>query len=166
MPTKRAIYAGSFDPLTNGHLWMIETAANLFDELIVAIGENPDKTYTFPLEERLEAIRQSIDPHKGISVTSFLNQYLVNFAAKRSAHIIVRGMRDLDDYKYETRMRHLNHEMNPDITTVILIPPHDIAEVSSSIVKGLIGPEGWRDAVARYVPPPVFQMILKKYKDA
>ena len=163
---KRAVYAGSFDPVTNGHLWMIEQGIALFDELIVAIGINPDKKYTFTLEERLDAIQDVIIQYvlhrDSILITSFENDFLVTYASSVKAQYILRGVRSVEDYEFERGIRHINSDLKPDITTIFLMPPREISEVSSSLVKGLIGPNGWQDVVKRYVPTPVYDLILSK----
>lgn len=164
---KKAVYAGSFDPITNGHLWMIQEGAKLFDELAVAIGVNPDKKYTFSLEERLEMIKKVAKEFANVKIDSFENQYLVNYANAANAKYILRGIRDLKDekdLKYEMEMRHVNEDLNPNITTVFLIPPRNISEISSSMVKGLIGPEGWESVVENYVPKQVYVKLLEKFK--
>jgi len=160
---RKAVYAGSFDPITNGHLWMVEKAVELFDEVIVAIGENPDKRYTFSLADRLAVIRKSLEAATSVRVESFANEFLVNYARSVGAKYILRGIRDAADYEFERGMRHINDDLQPDITTVFLMPPREIAEISSSLVKGLIGPTGWREIVKRYVPAPVYELILSTY---
>ena len=161
MRTRVAVYAGSFDPLTNGHLWMIEQGAKLFDKLIVAVGTNPDKHYTYSLEKRLEMLSVALKDTPQVEVAHFHNRFLVDFAEEKQAHYILRGIRTSTDYEYERLMRHINHDMAPSITTFFLMPPRDIAELSSSMVKGLIGPEGWESQVRRYVPSHVFDMLLE-----
>lgn len=156
-----AVYAGSFDPPTNGHLWMIERGLELFDRLIVAIGSNPQKSYSFGVEERLQLLRASLPPCERMSIAHFDNRYLVDYAKDQDAAYILRGVRTADDYEYERVMRHINADLAPDITTVFLMPPRDIAELSSSMVKGLIGPDGWEDTVRRYVPAPVFEALSR-----
>ena len=160
-PMRIAVYAGSFDPPTNGHLWMIENGLRLFDRLIVAIGTNPQKAYSFSVEERLDLLRASLPSCERMSIAHFDNRYLVDYAKEQDAAYILRGVRTSDDYEYERVMRHINADLAPEITTVFLMPPRDIAELSSSMVKGLIGPEGWEDTVGRYVPPPVFEALAK-----
>jgi pantetheine-phosphate adenylyltransferase len=155
------VYAGSFDPLTVGHLWMIEQGVALFDELVVAIGINPEKRYTFTLEDRLAMLREALRPFRNLSVTSFSNSYLIDYAQEIGATHILRGIRSGSDYEYERTMRNINGDLDPGICTIFLMPPRDIAEVSSSMVKGLIGPKGWRRVVRKYVPEPVYQYILK-----
>ncbi len=157
-----AVYAGSFDPPTNGHLWMIQRGLELFDRLIVAIGSNPQKTYSFSVEERLDLLRVSTPSCERMVIAHFDNRYLVDYAKEQEAVYILRGVRTADDYEFERVMRHINADLAPDITTVFLMPPRDIAELSSSMVKSLIGPEGWEDTVRRYVPVPVFDALSKQ----
>ena len=161
---KKGIYAGSFDPPTNGHLWMIEQGATLFDVLIVAIGTNPEKKYTFSLEARVEMLREIAKPYRNTTVDTFENQFLVNYAKSVGASYILRGIRSENDYEYERIMRHINSDLDPNILTVFLIPPREIAEISSSFVKGLVGPEGWEKTIKRYVPEPVHKEFLKKFR--
>lgn len=161
---KRAVYAGSFDPITNGHLWMIKRGIELFDELIVAVGINPEKKYTFTLEERLATIKELLSKYSNARVSSFENKFLVRYAKEVNAQYILRGVRSSRDYEYEREMRNINADLDPDITTIVLIPPRKIAEVSSSFVKGLIGPEGWEFVVQKYVPDLVFQQ-LRRYRN-
>ena len=90
-------------------------------------------------------------------IDAFENQYLVDYAGSAEAAFILRGVRSGTDFGYEWAMRHVNSDLNADITTAILIPPRDIAELSSSLVKGLVGPEGWQKVVRQFVPQPVFE---------
>ena len=155
------VYAGSFDPLTVGHLWMIQEGVNLFERLIVAVGTNPEKRYTFSLEERLSMLGESLKQYRNLSVTSFSNRYLIDYAQSVGATYILRGIRSESDYEYERTMRNINGDLDPGIVSVFLMPPRDIAEVSSSMVKGLVGPKGWQKVVRKYVPKPVYQRFLK-----
>jgi len=156
---RTAVYAGSFDPPTNGHLWMIEQGLGMFDRLIVAVGNNPSKTYSFTVEERLEFLRASTTPSKSLVIAHFDNRYLVDYAKKMGAKNILRGIRSANDYEFERVMRHINADMAPEVNTVFLMPPRDIAELSSNMIKGLIGPAGWEDIVRRYVPEAVFRAL-------
>ena len=158
------VYAGSFDPLTIGHLWMIEEGARLFESLIVAVGVNPDKKQTFSVEERLAMLRESCRPFRNVSVASFSNLYLIDYARSAGVTHILRGIRSAADYEFERTMRNINGDLDRKICTVFLMPPRDIAEVSSSMVKGLIGPTGWRNTVKKYVPPPVYRRLLKLHE--
>jgi pantetheine-phosphate adenylyltransferase len=159
---RTAVYAGSFDPPTNGHLWMIERGLELFDRLIVAIGNNPSKSYSFSVDRRIELLRASVPSCERLTITHFDNRYLVDYAATMGADSILRGIRSSDDYEYERVMRHINADMAPQITTIFLMPPREMAEVSSSMIKGLIGPEGWEEIVSRYVPGPVFDELARR----
>src|SRR6202000_1944144 len=134
------VYAGSFDPPTIGHLWMIEQGVRLFDRLIVAVGVNPDKKYTFTLDARLEMLRDSTKKFRNVSIASFSNRYLINYAQTVGASHILRGIRTESDYEFERTMRNINGDLDPKICTIFLMPPRGIAEVSSSMVRGLIGP--------------------------
>lgn len=159
---RTAVYAGSFDPPTNGHLWMIEQGLKLFDRLYVAIGSNPSKTYTFSIEDRIRLLDESIPSCERLTISHFDNRYLVDYAKEVGAQYILRGIRSPADYEYERVMRHINGDMAPNITTSFLMPPRDIAELSSSMVKGLIGPDQWQGIVRRYVPAPVFSALEKQ----
>ena len=158
-----AVYAGSFDPPTNGHLWMISQGLALFDRLVVAIGQNPSKNYVFSTEERIDLLRSSIPSCERLTITHFDNRYLVDYAKEVGAEFILRGIRSPGDYDYERVMRHINSDMAPDINTVFLMPPREMAELSSSMVMGMVGPEGWGKTVRRYVPSPVFDALVTKH---
>lgn len=157
---RRAVYAGSFDPPTLGHLWMIEEAQRLVDELVVAIGINPEKRSTFTVEERQAMLASITAPFPNVRIAVFENRFLVHYAREIGAGFIVRGIRSAADYEYERSMRHINSDLAPEISTLFLMPPREIAEVSSTLVKGLIGPEGWEETVRRYLPEPVYRKLL------
>jgi len=160
---KIAVYAGSFDPPTNGHLWVIEQGSKTFDKLIVAVGINPDKKYTFSVEERLQMLQNSIKDSSNVNFDEFNNKFLVNYAQQVGADFILRGIRNSTDFNFEQAMNNVNRDINSNITTIFLIPPRELCEVSSSLVKGLIGPDGWETVVCQYVPKPVFDKIKEKY---
>ncbi len=159
---KRAVYAGTFDPVTNGHLWVIKEAAGLFDELFVSIGINPDKRTMFTIEQRLEMLQESLLGCLNVQFTSFENQYLVDYANDIGAQYMIRGIRNIQDFGYEQVLRNINADKAPEVTTLYMMPPRELGEVSSSMVKGLIGPVGWRDLVGRYVPAPVMKAFLER----
>lgn len=159
---RKAVYAGSFDPLTNGHLWMVEQGLKMFDHITVAIGINPDKSYTYGLEERLAIMRASLPDSDALEISHFENRYLVDYATEIGAGYILRGIRSAPDYEYERGMRHMNAALNDAITTVFLMPPRELAELSSSMVKGLVGPDGWEEHVEKLVPKPVFDALRRE----
>lgn len=115
----------------------------------------------FSVNERLQMARQSINLLEldNVDVRSFSNQFLVIYAQSVSARFILRGIRSESDYEYERVMKNVNTDINPNITSVFLIPPRGIADVSSSMVKGLIGLDGWQNVVKDYVPEPVFDKL-------
>ncbi len=135
----------------------------MFDRLIVAVGVNPDKKYTFPLEDRLGMLRESATMFANVSVSSFSNSYLIHYAESVGATHILRGIRTESDYEFERTMRNINGDLDAQICTVFLMPPRGIAEVSSSMVRGLIGPNGWQKIVRKYVPEPVYKRLLKAH---
>lgn len=161
---RRAVYAGSFDPPTNGHLWMIREAQAMFDELVVAIGINPDKQSTYSVAERVAMLEAITDIFPNVRITTFENRFLVNYAHGIDAHFIVRGIRTASDYEYERSMRYINSDLRPSISTVFLMPPREFAEVSSTMVKGMVRPNGWRHMVRRYLPQPVYDKILSDHE--
>jgi len=139
---------------------MIEQGVSLFEGLVVAIGINPEKRYAFPLEDRLTMLRESLRHLRNLSVTSFSNSYLIDYAQEIGATHILRGIRSESDYEYERTMRNINGDLDSKICTVFLMPPRGISEVSSSMVKGLVGPKGWRRVVRNYVPEPVYRRLI------
>ncbi len=160
--TTRCVYAGSFDPPTRGHVFMMEKGSALFDRLIVAVGINPEKKYTFSLQERIEMLRACTAQFDNVAVDSFEGEYLVNYAGSVGADYILRGIRSHQDYEFERAMRNVNEDLNPRVTTVFLMPPREVCEISSSFVKGMVGVRGWREAVRPYVPQPVFEKLLER----
>ncbi len=160
----RGVYAGSFDPLTYGHLYMIEEGSKLFDELIVAIGINAVKNYTFTLEERVNLLKESVKDLKNVRIDTFENRFLIKYAEEMNCKYIIRGIRNESDYEFERTMRNVNGDLNSKISTVFLMPPRQIAEVSSSFVKGLVGPQGWETVIKSFVPNPVYRELLSKFK--
>lgn len=165
MKPRKAVYAGSFDPLTNGHAWVIQRAVTLFDEVTIAIGVNPDKNYFLSSEERHKNIQDLIDHEDWglvsckVDVQSIKNQYLAKFAESIGASCLIRGIRSEGDFSYEYAMAQANKTLAPNIETIYMMPPPHLAQVSSSLVKSLVGPNGWEQLVQSYVPEQVFKSI-------
>jgi len=155
-----AVYAGSFDPPTNGHVWMIDRGAKLFEKLIVAVAMNPDKAYTFPLEQRLGWLEEICRPYNNVEIADINNRFLARYASDVGAGHILRGIRDEEDYRYERGMRYINSDLNPDLETVFMMPARALGQVSSSFVKTMVGPEGWRPVLKGYVPGCVYEDML------
>lgn len=159
-----AVYGGSFDPITNGHVWMIERSARLFDKVDVAVATNPDKRYTFTLDERVKMVEAVVDRIFGnVTVSWPGSAFLVDHAKTVYATHLVRGVRSAADFEYERTMRNVNGDICRDVETVLLVPPRELCEVSSSMVKGLVGPDGWEKIVARYVPHATLE-ALKRWR--
>ena len=129
-----AIYPGSFDPLTNGHLDLIERGAKIFDELIVAILRNPEKEPLFSLEERLEMIRAMTRERENVRVDSF-DGLMVDYALKVSATAVLRGIRAISDYEYELQMALMNRKLEPRLETVFMMPAETYSYLSSRLVR-------------------------------
>ncbi len=158
-----AIYAGSFDPPTNGHLWMIRQGAALFDELIVALATNPGKKSFLDIDERRAALEDMCAGFSSsVRVEMVQHGFLVDFARKAGASYLLRGIRNTIDFEYEKPMARMNGRMEPAIQTVFLMPPSELEEVSSSFVRGFVGVPGWERWVQACVPPCVFSLIQEK----
>lgn len=158
---RRALYAGSFDPPTNGHLWVLEEGARLFDELVVVVGQNPQKKGSWSIEERVEILRACVAHLPNVSVRRFDGRYLVRVAAELGARYLLRGLRNAADFAYEQTIRNVNRDLEPGVESVFLITPRELAEVSSSTVRGMVGFQGWQDVVATKVPRPVLERLLR-----
>ena len=154
-----AVYAGTFDPVTIGHLWMIKAGASLFDKLVVAVGTNANKKCYFSLKDRIKMLQESTVEFKNVGIGKYTNQFLIKYAESIGAKFILRGIRISTDYEYEKILNYVNRQLNSEIAAVFLLPPREIVEISSSIVRGLIGPEGWEEVVGKYVPPCVLNRL-------
>jgi pantetheine-phosphate adenylyltransferase len=153
-----AIYPGSFDPVTNGHLDLIERAAKIFDRLIVAVLRNLDKAPMFTLEERVEMLREATRPWANVEVDVFAG-LLVDYAQKRNASIILRGIRAISDYEYELQMAMMNRKLGPNLETVFMIPAEAYSYLSSRLVREIAKLGG---PVEGLVPPAVEQRLRAK----
>jgi len=129
-----AIYPGSFDPVTNGHLDLVARGAKLFDRLIVAVLRNSAKNPLFSVAERVEMLREGTQVFGNVEIATF-EGLLVDFARERRAHAVLRGIRAISDYEYELQMAHMNRRLNPDVETIFLMPDAKYSYVSSRLVK-------------------------------
>lgn len=157
-----AVYPGSFDPITNGHLDLIERASRLFERLIVAILRNEAKKPLFSVEERLEMAREVLRGYPNVEVASF-GGLLVEFAASRGARVILRGIRAISDYEYELQMALMNRRLAPDIETVFLMAAEDYSFLSARLVKEVVALGG---DVSGLVPPLVEERLRKRLAKA
>lgn len=161
---RRAIYPGSFDPVTNGHLDIIERGCKLFDEIIIGILVNPDKRPLFSVEERQEMLTEVVKSITSgrctVRVDSFTG-LLVNYAVAQQANVIVRGIRAISDYEYELQMALMNRRLEPGIETVFMMPAETYSYVSSRLVKEVFHLGG---AVTGLVPPLIEKRMKEKLK--
>ena len=159
MHTVRAIYPGTFDPLTNGHLDLIARGAKIVDELIVAILRNSDKgTPLFTVPERVEMISEAIRDYANVTVTTF-DGLLVDFARAQGAKAVLRGIRAISDYEYEFQMAMMNRKLDPELETLFMMPAEKYTYVSSRLIKGVFRLGG---DVTALVPPLVVERLKEK----
>lgn len=159
----KGIYAGSYDPPTNGHMWMIEQGARLFSTFYVAVGQNSQKEYSFTLDERLQMLNELCGRFDNVNVVHFENKFLVKYAESIGVDYILRGIRNEKDYTYERGMRYVNGNMTNTIQTLFMMSPRNLVEVSSSLIKGLVGSDDWEQVVREYVPDTVYYKMICKF---
>lgn len=158
--SNKAVYPGSFDPLTNGHLDIIKRAAKLYDEVTVAVLVNTTKTGLFTLEERVEMIRQVVAEIPNVKVDSFIG-LLVDYCRNNDIKVIIRGLRAVSDYEYEMQIAQMNRTLNKEVETVFLMTNTKYSFLSSSIVKEVTKFGGDVDGI---VPPIVQDKMKSKYR--
>jgi pantetheine-phosphate adenylyltransferase len=160
MKTTLAIYPGSFDPVTNGHLDLIERAAGIFKQLVVAVLRNTEKAPLFTLPERLEMLREVVVPYPNVEVDSF-DGLLTEYARNRQAKVLLRGIRAVSDYEYELQMAMINRRLEPELETVFMVPAVSYSFVSSRLVREIARLGG---PVSGLVPPSVESRLRAKGK--
>jgi len=156
---RRAIYPGSFDPVTNGHLDVVERARKLFDEVIVAVAHNDEKQALFSLDQRLDLLRQTIGKIDNIRVAQF-EGLLVDFARAEKAHAVIRGLRAVSDFEFEFQMALMNRKLESDLETIFLMPKEEYTYLSSRLVKEIARLGG---DVSKFVPPIVAKALAQKF---
>ena len=159
------IVAGSFDPVTKGHLWVIEAATAIFGigRVKVVIAENATKKYHFSSQERKRLILTAAPfIHRDDVLILDTKEPLVRFAARHNVTHLVRGIRDIHDFTYETQVTNINRNIEPDVETLFLVPPRELTEVSSSMVRGLVGLDDWERIVSKYVPDVVIEALRER----
>ena len=155
-----AIYPGSFDPITNGHIDIIHRSSTLFDNVIVAISkESFNKNYLFTVQERLNLIKENVSDMNNVSVSIF-DGLLVDYAIKNNANILIRGLRAFSDFESEFQMSLMNRKLNYEINTIFMMPHEKYTHISSSIIKEVSSLGG---NIAEYVPESVLLALNKKY---
>jgi pantetheine-phosphate adenylyltransferase len=159
LPTQTAIYAGSFDPPTYGHMDLVERSARLFPRVVVALGVHPTKQALFSLEERRELMQTLCQPFTNVEVDSF-DGLLVDYASRVGARVLVRGLRAGTDFEYELQIAHANADMKPELDTVFLPTRTNYGFISASLVREIARHGG---DVSRYAPPNVCREIKAKF---
>lgn len=160
MKERIAVYPGSYDPLTNGHIDIIERGLNIFDKIVVAALKNPSKTYLFPIEERLSILAEVFKDEPRIEVDCF-EGLLVDYLKKKEISTVVRGLRAISDFEIEFQMALLNRNMKPQCETIFLVPSVQYSFVSSRLVKEvyMLGGE-----ISSMVPPIVDKKLKEKFR--
>ncbi|NIY49734.1 pantetheine-phosphate adenylyltransferase [Cedecea colo] len=156
----RAIYPGTFDPITNGHLDIVTRGAMMFDSIILAIANSPHKKTMFSLDERVALARQVTAHLPNVEVVGF-SDLMANFAQQQQANVLVRGLRTAADFEYEMQLAHMNRHLMPELESVFLMPSKEWSFVSSSLVKEVARHHG---DVAHFLPEPVCQALLEKLR--
>jgi len=156
---RRAIYPGSFDPVTNGHLDVVERARKLFDEVIVAIAHNDEKQALFSLEQRLDLLRETVGKIDNVRIAQF-EGLLVEFAVAQEASAVIRGLRAVSDFEFEFQMALMNRKLESSVETIFLMPKEEYTYLSSRIIKEIARLGG---DVSKFVPLAVAQALAKKF---
>ena len=154
----KAIYPGSFDPITNGHIDIIRRGSKIFDEIVIAISQSVNKNSFLSVKEKIKAINLSVEGLNNVEVTSF-DGLLVDFANKNNAQIILRGLRAVSDFEYEFQLAGMNKHLNSTIETFFLTPSEEFANISSSLVKEILSLGG---EINNFVPIEVEQILKAK----
>ncbi|TVR35609.1 MAG: pantetheine-phosphate adenylyltransferase [Balneolaceae bacterium] len=161
---RTALYPGSFDPLTNGHLDILKRAVQMYDKVIVTVAVNNQKKSVFTGEERIELIRNSIKDFEWagqVEIEQFTG-LLINFARKKDVTVLLRGVRQISDFEYEFRMALTNRRLAPEIDTVFLMPDEQLTFISATIVKEIAL---WGGDLSSFVPDNVAAALHKKFSD-
>jgi pantetheine-phosphate adenylyltransferase len=162
MPETSAIYPGSFDPITNGHVDIINRGLNVFERVIVAVLENPKKRPLFTTKERVRMIQDIFASKKEVEVRAF-DGLLVDFARAQGTRVVIRGLRAISDFEYEFQMALMNRSLAPDIETFFMMPSVNYSFLSSNLVREVAGLGG---SVEGLVPPSVARKLRNKVRGA
>jgi pantetheine-phosphate adenylyltransferase len=160
MPTRIALYPGSFDPPTNGHLSIIQRGLKMFDGLTVAVLRNPAKDAVFSVEERVELLRGAVNADGRVQVKTF-SGLLVKFAQEEHTNTVLRGLRAVSDFEYEFQMANMNRKLDPNIETLFMMTGEDYFYISSRFVRDVARLGG---DVSGLVPPNVLEALKKRFK--
>ena len=158
---KRIIYPGTFDPIHNGHLDIAERAAKIFDELVLVVPINKEKNPLFTSDERIGLIKTSVVDIKNVRVSSF-NGLVVDYAKSEEAVAIIRGLRHVSDFEFEFQMAMMNYNLNPEITSMFMMPDEKYIHLNSTVIKDVARLGG---EISDYVPESVKSALLEKYRN-
>lgn len=160
--TTKAIYPGTFDPLTNGHLDLLTRASHLFDHIVLAIAASPSKRTLFTLDERVALAKDATQHLSNVEVIGF-SDLMAHFAEQQNANILVRGLRAVADFEYELQLAKMNHHLMPTLESVFLMPSEEWSFISSSLVKEVARHGG---DVSHFLPNAITTALVKKLKEA
>jgi pantetheine-phosphate adenylyltransferase len=158
----KAIYPGSFDPITNGHIDVIKRASRIFDQVIIAVSQNINKKSFLSEKEKIEAINLSLEGLKNVEIIAF-DSLLVDFAKSINAQIILRGLRAVSDFEYEFQLAGMNKHLDKNIETFFLTPSEEFSNISSSLVREILTLGG---DISSFVPQKVEKILLSKLKNS
>jgi pantetheine-phosphate adenylyltransferase len=165
MNMKRAVYAGSFDPTSAGHIHVVQKAAATFDEVVVVVAHNSAKTGYFSVEDRVRFCKDAFSHIPNVKVDQVSDSYVVDYAERIGATHLVRGLPTVADFQYEYELYHNNRSINPKLDTVFVMCDKDVQQVRSSTVRGMVGYRGWVKRVKPLVPKTVFDALLLKHME-
>ena len=159
MRTQTVIYPGTFDPITNGHVDLVERASRLFDKVVLGIAHSEKKTPLFSLEQRVALCKASLSHLDNVEVVGFSN-LLIDFAREQGARCVLRGLRAVADFEYEFQLANMNRAMYPDFESIFLTPSEHLSYISSSLVREIAALDG---DISPFVPEPVNAAVRERY---
>lgn len=157
---RTVVYPGTFDPITNGHVDLVERACRMFDQVIVSIAASPTKNPLFSLDERVAMSKETLGHLDNVEVCGF-NILLADFVAQKQAHGVLRGLRAVSDFEYEFQLANMNRALRPEMESLFLTPSEHLSYISSSLVREIASLGG---EVGKFVPPIVKTALIKKFK--
>jgi len=155
-----AVCAGSFDPPTKGHEWLIHKGSEIFDSLTVVVGENFSKIPLIYLKDRIKLLKELTLPYDNVTVDYMGDYLLVDYAKYKKAQYLIRSARNIYDFDEETTMNRINSNLSPGLTTILLLPPPRLLDTSSTLVKTVLNHDRWEEILKDHVSPPVLEYFI------